>query len=206
MRNLIRDGFVLVATVVVLAAAHPPGYDAQPQQPFFLRANCPDEPWHGRYLVALPSSEQLGLENFTVHPETPPLKFVPLKVINGNYALQGEGGSDDLSDIPFLAALKSTTGTRTISMAMVYMSRPNRQSNNFYPNACPDGYECVTDQWAMDDPGADMVRAGFKFAGFDGKWEPFKDAGKEGWHMYWKGNAGLVHPLHLDLAPVQGSE
>jgi hypothetical protein len=152
--------------------------------------------------VALPTSHQLGLENFTVHPETPPLKFIPVKVTNGNYALQGEGRSDNLSEISFLAALKSKAGTHTASMAIVYMSRPNDRSNKFYLNACPAGYECIADQWTFDDPQADLLRADFRFAGFNGKWDSFKDAGDEGWHVYWKGNAGLFHPIQLDLAPV----
>lgn len=128
--------------------------------------------------------------------------FVLVKVTNGNYALQGEGGSDNLSAIPFLAALESTTGTRTSSMAIVYMSKLSLQSNKFYLNACPAGYVCVADQWIFDDAGTDMVLKNFRFAGFNGKWEPFKDAGKEGWHVYWKGNAGLTHSTQLDLAPV----
>lgn len=130
------------------------------------------------------------------------MRFTPVKVTNGNYALQSEGESDNLSDIPFLAALKSNTGIHTASMAIVYMWRPNDQSNSFYLNACPTGYECVANQWTFDDPSTDILRANFRFAGFNGKWEPFKDAGEGGWHVYWKGNAGLVHPIQLDLVPV----
>jgi hypothetical protein len=54
----------------------------------------------------------------------------------------------------------------------------------------------------LDEAGSGMVRPNFRFAGFDGKWEPFKDAAPEGWHVYWKGNSGLYHPIQLDLAPL----
>jgi hypothetical protein len=157
--------------------------------------------------VALPTSHQLGLENFTVSPTTPPLKFRPIRVAKGNYALRGEGDHDENNQAPFLVALKSTTGTRTASMAIVYISTPNLR-RRFEPiaDACPQGYECVADQWTFDDADEDTVRPNFRFAGYEGTWEPFKDAGAEGWHVYWKGNAGVYTPIGLDLVPMKGDE
>jgi hypothetical protein len=47
-----------------------------------------------------------------------------------------------------------------------------------------------------------MVHLNFKFAGYEGDWEPVKDAAPEGWHIYWKGGGGLYHPIALDLVPA----
>jgi hypothetical protein len=143
--------------------------------------------------VALPTSHQLGLENFTVHPTTTPLKFRPIKLSNGNYVLQGDGSN------MYLAALKSKQGTRTTSMAVMHVSQPPLHFINPVVDACPGEYECVVNNWTFD-AGKDMTFPNFRFAGFRGAWEPFKDAGKDGWHVYWKGNAGLAHPIQLDLA------
>jgi hypothetical protein len=129
-----------------------------------------------------------------------------VKVANGNYALRGEGSGADPIGFPYLAALKSTTGTRTTSMAIIYAKKPARTSSNVKVETCPKGYECVVDQWTFDDASMDMVYSNFRFAGYQGKWQPSKDAGKEGWHVYWKGNAGLNHPIQLDLAPTDGNE
>jgi hypothetical protein len=70
-------------------------------------------------------------------------------------------------------------------------------------DTCPPGYECVVDQW-MFDVAVNMALPNFRFAGFEGKWKPFKDAGKEGWHVYWKGDTGVYSPIELDLVPMGG--
>jgi hypothetical protein len=138
------------------------------------------EPWHGRHLVALPSSHSLGLENFTNSPTTQPVKSGPIKAANGKYALRGEGGSVDPIRFPYLAALNSTTGTRTTNMAIVYAQKPTLLSETFKVEICPEGYDCVVDQWIFDEAGADVVHYNFRFAGYRGNWQPFKDAGKKG--------------------------
>jgi hypothetical protein len=148
--------------------------------------------------VALPSSHQLGLENFTVHPTTPPLKFRPVKLSSGNYALQGEDSNNNDSEAPYLVALNSKQGTRTASMAIVHMRQPTPHFFKAHVDSCPQGYDCVVDHWTFD-AAMDMTYPNFRFAGYKGNWAPFKDAGKEGWHVYWKGNAGLSHPIQLDL-------
>jgi hypothetical protein len=168
--------------------------------------NSPTEPWHGRHLVALPTSHQLGLENFTVSPTTPPVRFRPVKVANGNYALQGEGEGTDSTGFPYLAALKSTIGTRTTSMALIYAQNPTLHPSSVDVGTCPEGYECVIDQWTFDDAGPDIVYPNFRFAGYQGRWKPMKDAKTEGWHVYWKANAGLYHPIQLDLVSMDGDD
>jgi hypothetical protein len=151
--------------------------------------------------VALPSSHQLGLENFTIHPTTPPLKFRPVKITNGNYALQIEGSYDGQTETPYLAALQSSGGTRTASMAIIRVSKPSCLSHKAANSPCMKGLSCTIDKWTFD-ASMDTVYPRLRFAGFEGSWEPFKDAGKEGWHVYWKGEAGLSHPIQLDLVPM----
>jgi hypothetical protein len=164
--------------------------------------HSPKEPWHGRHIVALPTSHQIGLENFTVGPTTPPLKFLPIHLPNSFYALRGEGSHTSDGRAPFLVALKSTTGTRTASMAVLYIENPTR-GQTWIPDACTEGYECAVDQWNFEDAGTDMVHPNLRFEGFEGRFQPMKDAPHgEGWHVYWKGDAGLRHPIALDLVPI----
>jgi hypothetical protein len=91
-----------------------------------------------------------------------------------------------------------------MSMAIVYAQKPTFHSSAFEPETYPEGYECVIDQWMFDEAGTDMVHHDFRFAGYQGNWQPFKDAGEEGWHVYWKGDTGLDHPIQMDLAPTDG--
>lgn len=159
----------------------------------------------------LPSSNHLGLENFTVNPETPPLKFLPIRLRDDDnkYALRGDAVGDDLSRTPYLAAL-TNNATRTVSLKIVYLPTPLRESFETQTDACPEGYDCTADQWTFGelspDSGRNQIYHDFEFGGFKGRWEPFKDAGKEGWHVYWKGNAGVHHPVQFDLVPVIQSD
>src|SRR5690242_1752404 len=166
--------------------------------------NSTDEPWHRRHLVSLLTGDRLGLENFTVNPETPPLKFLPIRIHDDDdkYALRGDGIGDDLSRTPYLAAL-TNIATRTVSMKIVYLPTPLRESFETQTDACPKGYECTADQWIFADSGSgeSRVHYDFAFGGFKGRWKPFKDAGTEGWHVYWKGNAGMQHSMQFDLVP-----
>ncbi|KAH6612050.1 hypothetical protein C7974DRAFT_90489 [Boeremia exigua] len=200
----------LLAVAVVAAATpftSPQNWILREAQFYTLRANCPDQPWHGRSLVNLPLSKRLGLENFTVNPETPALKFLPIRIHNedNKYALRGYGVGDDLSRTPYLAAL-TNNATRTVSLKIVYLPTPLRESFKTQTDACPEDYDCTADQWTFDDPSRLSSSAQFyrdlRFGGFKGRWEPFKDAGKEGWHVYWKGNAGIHHPVQFDLVPT----
>lgn len=154
-------------------------------------------------MVALPTSHQLGFENYTVAPTTPGLSFRTIKVSNGNYALRGEGENDGQDRAPFLVVLKDTIGTRTASMKVLYITSPQRIGQDAVAEACPEGYECVADQWTFDGAGEDLIHRNFRFAGYEGTWGPFKDAGAEGWHVYWKGNGGGYTPIALDLVPEE---
>lgn len=160
--------------------------------------------------MSLPTSHRLGLENFTVHPETPGLQFLPIRLRDDDdkYALRGFSVGDDLSRTPYLAAL-TNNATRTVSLKIVYLPTPLRESFETQTDACPEGYDCTADQWTFDEPtptagDSQQTCYNLKFSGFNGVWEPFKDAGKEGWHVYWKGNAGMHHPVQFDLVPFIG--
>jgi hypothetical protein len=134
-----------------------------------------------------------------VHPETPGLMFRPVRVANGNYALQ----TSDASAPAYLAALKSTTGTHTASMAIVSVTMLTSHSFTIDADACPEGYDCVVDQWVFGE-GVDGVYADFGFTGYRGKWKTVKDAAPEGWHVYWKGDEGVMNPIQLDLVARSG--
>jgi hypothetical protein len=158
--------------------------------------------------VNLPTGHRLGLENFTVHPETPGIEFIPIRLHDDDnkYALRGISVGDDLSRTPYLAAL-TNNATRTVSLKIVYVPTPLRESFETQTDACPEGYDCTADQWTFDEPtpipgNSQQAYYNLKFGGFTGVWAPFKDAGKEGWHIYWKGDAGMHHPIQFDLVPA----
>ncbi|KAH8729075.1 hypothetical protein GQ44DRAFT_747394 [Phaeosphaeriaceae sp. PMI808] len=195
-------GLMAAIATVIYAAPPLPGCAVSATPKKISHQYILQEPWHKRHLVALPSSHRLGLENFTVQPSTPPLKFLPIQLSNGNWALRGEGGNSDQSKTPYLAALKSTSGTHTVSMAIIYMPSLSLIYSKATPSACPATYECIANQRSFDGANSDMIRTNFRFAGFDRGWKPSRDAGKEGWHVYWKGNAGLYHSIQLDLVPA----
>ena len=163
------------------------------------------QPWHGRSLVTLPTTQRLGLENFTIHPAMPPPQFLPIRIRDDDnkYALRGTDSNDDLSRTPYLAAL-ANQATRTVSLKIVYLPTPLRESFETQIEDCPKGYECTADQWVFDedDSGDGQILYNLQFAGFTGKWFPFKDAGKEGWHVYWKGDLGVHISVNFDLVPL----
>jgi hypothetical protein len=153
--------------------------------------------------VPLPTSHRLGLANFTLHPAPAPLKLTPVQIVTSSsttWALQGPAG-DDLSLTPFLAAIINPS-THTVSMSLVHLPSPLASSFAASPAACPTGCLCAADQWTFD-VGADGALANLGFGEFKGKWVPFRDAGEEGWTLYWKGNAGLRHTVQIDLVVLE---
>ncbi|KAJ4334415.1 hypothetical protein N0V87_006849 [Didymella glomerata] len=199
---------IIALAFAVIGTPVPQAWTFRPTQLFTLRANCSDGPWNGRHLVNLPTGHRLGLENFTVHPETPGIEFIPIRLHDDDnkYALRGISVGDDLSRTPYLAAL-TNNATRTVSLKIVYVPTPLRESFETQTDACPEGYDCTADQWTFDEPtpipgNSQQAYYNLKFGGFTGVWAPFKDAGKEGWHIYWKGDAGMHHPIQFDLVPA----
>lgn len=85
------------------------------------------------------------------------------------------------------------------------MPDPTLGSFKANPTACPATFQCIADQWQLDTASTSVISRAYKnlrFAQFKGRWEPFEDAKPQGWHVYWKGNAGLNHPIDIDLVPV----
>ncbi|KZM28229.1 uncharacterized protein EKO05_0011070 [Ascochyta rabiei] len=201
----VRAIFAIVLALVIVGVTNPvpqtTTWNLRDSQLYSLRANSPGKPWNGRYLVNLPSTKRPGLENFTVHSETPPLKFLPIRLRDNDnkYALRGGGWGNYLSRAP-LAAL-TNNATRTVTLKIVYLPTPLRESFETQTDACPGGYDCTADQWTLGGLDYDVYRD-FRFGGFRGRWEPFKDVDKEGWHVHGKGNTGIQHPLQFDLVPV----
>jgi hypothetical protein len=134
-----------------------------------------------------------------VHPETPGLLFRPVLVANGNYALR----TADAAAPAYLAALESTTGTRTASMAIVSVTMLTAHSFTVDAETCPEGYACVVDGWTFGE-GVGGVYPDFRFKGYRGKWKTVKDAAPEGWHVYWKGDEGVMNPIQLDMVAGDG--
>lgn len=180
-------------------------YSRMDSQLVLITSHSSRQPWHGRSLVTLPTTQRLGLENFTVFPVTPPLRFLPIRVRDDDnkFALRGDGSGDDLSQTPYLTAL-ANKATRTVSLKIVYLPTPLRESFETQIDDCPEGYDCIADQWMFDEDssGDGQVLYNMQFAGFKGKWFPFKDAGKEGWHVYWKGDFGEYISINFDLVPL----
>ena len=54
-------------------------------QPALITSHSTRQPWHGRSLVTLPTTQRLGLENFTIHPETPPPQFLPVRIRDDDF-------------------------------------------------------------------------------------------------------------------------
>lgn len=83
-------------------------------------------------------------------------------------------------------------------MSIIYTADPTQID----PEVCPKGYKCVADQWKFSAAGDDGVYEDFGYTGYKGEWMPFRDAGVEGWHVYWKGDAGDRDTIGLELEPV----
>ena len=139
----------------------------------------PNKPWHNRHLTTLPTTRNLGLENFTTHPTTPPIYIEPVALPNNIYALRVTDGGDDLSKTPYIAALEDHRYSYTpdaIGLKTVYASSPVSEVEG-----CPEQFACVSNGFIVyEDEGRKLA-----YGGFVGGWKAEKDAGTEGWHVYW---------------------
>ncbi|KAF2684393.1 hypothetical protein K458DRAFT_431357 [Lentithecium fluviatile CBS 122367] len=164
----------------------------------YLRVNAPNEPYHQRHLVLLPNSYRLGLENFTVHPTTPPVTFTPVRLASGRYALRGTpAASAGASETPYIAVFTAKDGSRPATMGVVLAPGSSKEEIDAEPEACENGFECRADVWTGVDGGK------LEYAGKTGTWEPVKEA-PEGWVVYWKGagDGEVYHPITLEIVPV----
>ncbi|KAF2475777.1 uncharacterized protein BDR25DRAFT_300758 [Lindgomyces ingoldianus] len=179
---------------------------------YYLRANAPNTPFHNRPVVRFPQSHMLGLENFTVHPATTPVYFLPIPIPGKEtFAMQVPYSGDDMSETPYVTAIVSK-GSHTASMKILSMPDPTATSTK---DGCP-GVEvtCVADQWSVSGGHPGVAMKGLKYEGWKGGWSVVKDAGTEGWHIYWvaKGEAAKakrqfgmasVHDVDVDVVPVE---
>ncbi len=164
-------------------------------------------PWGGRWIVNLIDDNYLGLENFTVHPETPPVKFIPTMLAEGTFALVTEPVADgqDPNSVPQLAAVTTKDDPQSVELMIISNSTTNGPAN---AKPCPDGKQCFTDLWDMADGDEDDDYALLVFDGFNGTWVPVIDARPHGWHVYWTAGDGTTNGTNstiiLDLAPCDG--
>ncbi|KAF2714251.1 hypothetical protein K504DRAFT_450821 [Pleomassaria siparia CBS 279.74] len=160
---------------------------------FYLRANAPGKPWHLRNIVWIPSTKRLGLENFTVHPETPPVYVTPIPLANNTYALRIPDSGDGLSRTPYIAALdidSQKTGYKT-----VHASAPTGVD---VEEGCPADTYCPTDEFNIYQDGGKKLAYG----GFEGNWNVNKDVSPEGWHIYWMGTDRFgSQDIEIELVP-----
>ncbi|KAF2636953.1 hypothetical protein P280DRAFT_408383, partial [Massarina eburnea CBS 473.64] len=155
----------------------------------------PKEPYHNRHVTILPESQTLGVENFTIHPESAPVLFTRVNLGSGRFALRGQLSGEDSSETPFIAAMVPTSGAGDYALMFVNTPDPSEESIANEPEACPEGFKCVADQW-MGGPSL-----GFRSPG-GGKFEPVKQA-SEGWIMYWRTpGIGVPHPHPVMLNMV----
>ncbi|KAF1960709.1 hypothetical protein CC80DRAFT_500984 [Byssothecium circinans] len=192
------------AVSAVFAAPSPQGYKTVPKTKaaadglYYLRVNAPQEPYHNRHVVILPTSQNLGLENFTVHPDTPPILFAPIKLTSGNFALRAQFSGND-AETAFIAALLPTSGSGDVALMIVYAPEPTQESIKNEPDACPEGFTCIADQWTV---GASL---GFAGKGGSGTFEAVKLA-PEGWQTLWRtdGEETVYHSITLDVVANSG--
>jgi hypothetical protein len=175
-------------------------------------SQSPKEPFHHRHLITQPNTHFLGLENFTVHPETPPLHLLPIRIPNEDsaYALQIPDYTDDLSNLPWIAAiLPKKQDPRSAALRKVHGSDPGKIGGG-----CPEGTTCVGDGWRVDAAKSGDKKEGelvplgkLGFRGFEGHWEVVKDVPNGGgWHLYWKADDSkeveLGARVEVEVVPV----
>ncbi|KAF2012950.1 hypothetical protein BU24DRAFT_261911 [Aaosphaeria arxii CBS 175.79] len=188
----------------VLAAPTPPPPhggipppDLGPQ--YFFRCHAPEQPWHQRHLVLLPSSQLLGLENFTVHPTTPPFTFTPIPIPSTpNYAFRAPFAGDDRTATPYLSAI-STTASRSSNLGVLPGPDPNHIAR------CPEQKNCSANAFSVYDGDTGFKRLSLEV--FPGAFEAVKDAPNgEGWHVYWRGSGGPTawdRAIEFDIVPIE---
>lgn len=158
----------------------------------------PGEPWHNQDLVPLPPKNELGIANGTNYQQA---LFTPVQQSSGTYALKGGATPTDPSKVPYLVALDSQAGTRTVAMQVLFIPDPSTSNFDAQANVCPDGYACYANLWSMKTPNKDGVYNDFGFSQNTGIWQPYADS-PGGLTVYWKGAAGQYTPIKIDLVPA----
>jgi hypothetical protein len=92
-------------------------------------------------------------------------------------------GGDDLSKTPYIAAVEDHRHSYTpevIGLKTIYASSPVEETDG-QVEGCPDEFACVPNAFSVYQNGSRRLAYG----GFEGGWKAEKDAGVEGWHIYW---------------------
>jgi hypothetical protein len=156
---------------------------------------------------------------------------LPVKVPDqATYALKLPSSGDDHGKTPYVATLV-TMATRTASLGEILFSNPTKTGKWVAgpPSACPASKDCLKDAFSVyqpsaaegdevmvdnsatgDEHGKAAVLGRLGYEGFSGQWEAWKDAGKEGWHVYWKGSGPKRQTpgregLELEIVAVDGA-
>lgn len=161
----------------------------------------------------------MGLENFTVHPSTPPLVLLPVLIPNGQgtFALRDISNGDDLSVTSWVTAMvpspASNEAQEGIAIGIVYTPNPLPSSFEASPGACPDGWECIAHRWVLNEADVDRDKGGDEkelsgwevgIQGLDGGWRARKEEEREGWGVWWmrEGEEGEGTRLGVELTPL----
>ena len=138
------------------------------------------------------------MENFTIHPATPPVYLSPVLLKSGAYALKLPYYGDDLSRSPYIAALINTASPGTVGLKTVYVPGPGLKGESGQIVGCPKAYQCVTDAFSVYDGEDGGKKLGY--AGFEGGWRAVKDAAPEGWRAYWvRGVVGESGSIEIEI-------
>ncbi|KAF2746202.1 hypothetical protein M011DRAFT_88526 [Sporormia fimetaria CBS 119925] len=210
-------------TLHAVSAAPAPSPQLVPPQlapAYHLRVHAPEQPWHHRHIIQLPSTRLLGLENFTRRPETTPVTVLPIQIPDkAEYALRVPDRGDDLSRTPYVSALlPKDTARGSVSLRIIYIPDPRDETIGRNPDACPGGKKCAASAfvlYGMDSPNPEdgvveeKLLGKLAYSGFEGHWEAVKDAPRsEGWHLYWKptegaGDVELGTKIEIDVVSVE---
>lgn len=107
---------------------------------------------------------------------------------------------DHLSAAPYIAALESAppASPRSISLKTIYVPSPESEDVD---EACPEGFECTADAFCVYEDGDGGTK--LAYGGFEGRWSAVKDAGKEGWHVYWiEGGERGSADIEIEIVPA----
>ncbi|KAF2188710.1 hypothetical protein K469DRAFT_85383 [Zopfia rhizophila CBS 207.26] len=208
--KLVQLFSLALASASTILAAPAPQRDPQKSGPtYYLRVNSPNQPWHHRAIIQIPSTKLLGLENFTVNPSTKPIHVQPIRIPSKEaYALRLPYTGDDLTRTPYIAALqpKSANSTKSAAMKVIYAPTPLEKDVGAV-EACPRDAQCVSDAWGVAEVGKEGGEGrGLRFEGWKGKWVAVKDAVPEGWHVYWRGeeeeDGKVGYDVEVEVVPA----
>jgi hypothetical protein len=127
----------------------------------------------------LPKNIALGV-TFSGDPLAEPIKVHPAPVPKQDTHIL------EISKVPMIGrpmiAAAAGPGVKRHLLTIVNIESPTHAENE---PGCPDGMNCVTDDWSFDDTSHDgQVLENLKLAHTAGYWAVFQDSGKD-YTLYW---------------------